>query len=62
MHNIFTTNDKVQLQSWLQFKVTTLLNIINITTYFENLTVGLDVLYAFNTYVKFYANRILVII
>ena len=33
------------------------LNIINITTYFENLTVGL--LYAFNTYVKFCDNKIL---
>ena len=36
-----------------------LLNIINITIYFENLTVGLHVLYAFNTYLKFCDNRIL---
>ena len=31
----------------------------NITIYFENLTVGLHILYAFNTHVKFYANQIL---
>ena len=31
---------------------------INITTYFENLTVRLYVLYTLNTYVKFYVNRI----
>ena len=37
----------------------TLLNIINIITYFENLTIGLHVLYTFNTRVKFYVNRIL---
>jgi len=39
-----------------------LLNIINITIYFENLTVRLHVLYALNTHVKFYVNRILFII
>ena len=37
-------------------KVTTLFNIINITTYFENLTVGLYILYALNTCVKFCGN------
>ena len=31
----------------------------NITTYFENLTIELHVLYALNTYVKFCVNRIL---
>ena len=32
---------------------------IDITTYFENLTIGLHVLYVFNTYIKFCANQIL---
>ena len=32
---------------------------INITTYFENLTVELHVFYSFNTHIKFYVNRIL---
>ena len=32
---------------------------INITTYFENLTVKLYVLYTLNTYVKFCVNQIL---
>ena len=32
-------NDKVQLQNLLQPKGTTLLNKINITIYFENLTI-----------------------
>ena len=32
---------------------------INITAYFENLTVELHVLYAFNTHVNFCINRIL---
>ena len=36
-----------------------LLNKINITTYFENLTVELHVLYTLNTHVKFCVNRIL---
>ena len=40
-------------------KVVTLLNKINIVTYFENLTVELHVLYALNTYVRFYVNQIL---
>ena len=40
-------------------KATALLNKINITTYFYNLTVELHVFYAFNTRVKFCANRIL---
>ena len=29
----------------------------NALTYFENLTVELHVLYAFNTYIKLYVNR-----
>ena len=40
-------------------KTIILLNIINITTYFENLTVGLHVLYDLNTHVKFCPNWIL---
>ena len=32
---------------------------INITTYFENLTFKLNILYVLNTYVKFSVNRIL---
>ena len=39
-----------------------LLNKINITTYFENLTVELHVLYSFNTQIKFCINQILFII
>ena len=35
------------------------LNKINITTYFENLTIELHVIYALNTHVKFCVNRIL---
>ena len=31
----------------------TVVNIINITTYFKNLTIGLHILYALNTHVKF---------
>ena len=38
---------------------TTLFNKINITTYFENLTAELHVLYTLNTHVKFYVNWIL---
>ena len=38
---------------------TTSLKKINIVTYFENLTVGLHVLYNFNIHVKFYVNRML---
>ena len=41
------------------YKITTLLNKINITIYFENLTIELHVLYALNTHVKFCINRIL---
>ena len=40
-------------------KATTLPNKINITSYFENLTIELHVLYAHNTHVKFCVNRIL---
>ena len=40
-------------------KPITLLNKINIITYFKNLTVELHILYAFNTYVRFYVNQIL---
>ena len=39
--------------------VTTLFNIINITTYFENLIIELHVLYALNKHVKSCANQIL---
>ena len=34
-------------------------NKINITIYFENITVELHVLYAYNTHVKFCVNKIL---
>ena len=37
----------------------TLFNKVNITTYFENLTVKLHVLYSLNTNVKFCVNKIL---
>ena len=37
----------------------TLLNKINIITYFENLTIELHVLYALNIFVKFFINHIL---
>ena len=37
----------------------TSINKINITSYFENLTVQLYVLYTLNTHVKFYINYIL---
>ena len=40
-------------------KTTTLVNIINIPKYFENLTVRLHVLYTLNTYVKFCDYQIL---
>ena len=43
---------------WTKFSYR-LLNKINIITYFKNLTVELHVLYALNTYVKFYVNKIL---
>ena len=42
-----------------QPKTTNSLNKINITTYFENLTVELYVLYVFNIHVKFCVNQIL---
>ena len=51
--------DKIQLQNQLQPKVTILLNKINITIYFENITVKLHVLYALNRLVKFCVNQIL---
>ena len=35
---------------------------IYILTYFENLTIGLHVLYVLNTHIKFCSNRILFII
>ena len=62
LHNSANDNsqaNKVSLQNQLQYKTTTLLNKINITTYFENLTVELHVLYALNIHVKFCVNRIL---
>ena len=51
-------NDKVQLQNWLQSQATNSLNKINITTYFENLTIKLHVLYALNTHINFCVNQI----
>ena len=48
-----------KILSKIVLKVTILLNIIHIITYFENLTIKLHVLYALNTYVKFCINRIL---
>ena len=36
--------------------------IINMSTYFENLTIKFHILYIFNTYVKFRINQILFII
>ena len=51
--------EKIQLQNWLQLQTTILLNKINITIYFENLTVGLHVLYILNTLIKFCVNWIL---
>ena len=36
-----------------------LLNKINITTYFVNLTIELHILYTLNAHIKFYVNRIL---
>ena len=42
-----------------QSLVTNLLNKINITIYFENLTVELHVLYVLNAHIKFCANWIL---
>ena len=53
------TKYKVWLQNWLYPKTINFLNKINITIYFENLTVKLYVLYTFITHVKFYVNRIL---
>ena len=50
--------DKFQLENFLQSKTTTLINKINITIYFENLTFELYALYALNTYAKFFINRI----
>ena len=47
--------EKVQLQNQLWSKAITSFKTINIITYFENITVGLHVLYAFNTHVKFCA-------
>ena len=49
-------------KNWLQTQATTLLNKINITIYFENLTFELHGLYALNTHVKFCVNLILFII
>ena len=40
-------------------KAITLLNKINITTYFKNITIELHVFYVLNTHVKFCVNRIL---
>ena len=41
------------------YKIGTLLNKINITTYFENITIELNVLYTLNTHIKFCINWIL---
>jgi len=40
----------------LQVKITTLLNKININTYFENLTIELHALNVLTTHVKIYVN------
>ena len=54
----FTHNKK-----WIKFSYKINCNLqlylINIITYFENLTVELHVLYALNTHVKFCVNQIL---
>ena len=41
-------NEQSLATKWLYSKVTTLLNKINITIYFKNLTIELHVLYALN--------------
>ena len=53
---MFSSLEKIKLQNWLY---QTLINIINITIYVENITVRLRVLYIFNKYVKFCINQIL---
>ena len=45
-----------QLMHYFSSKVTTLLNKIDITAYFKNLTDELHVLYMLNTHVKFCVN------
>ena len=64
--NMFNLNLRMKKFSYkigcnlkLQPKATTLLNIINIIIYFENLIIGLHFPYALNTYVKFCDNQIL---
>ena len=51
--------NKVWLQTQLQAKATTLTKNINITTYFENQTDELHVLYVFKTNIKFHVNWML---
>ena len=62
-YDTISTNNKANLsrtklsyKTWLWPNTTYLLNKINISTYFENLTVELHILYAFSTHVKFCVN------
>ena len=48
-YTIFFFKYNIWLQTWLSLKVIILTKKINMTTYFENLTVRLHVLYVFNT-------------
>ena len=48
MRNIKIYIDKVWLQTWLEPKITTLAKKINMTIYFENLTIRLHILYVLN--------------
>ena len=48
-----------KVQTCLELMITTFTDKINMIIYFENLIIGLHVLYILNTYVKFRVNRIL---
>ena len=61
-HNVLKISMLKNLRTKFSKKIgysLTLLNKINITIYFENLTVKLHVLYTHNTHIKFCVNRIL---
>ena len=71
MIKLHTNSDFItcSIVKWIKFSykisynlTITLFNKVNITTYFENLTVELYVLYFLNTNVKFCVNQILFII
>ena len=71
MIKLHTDSDFItcSIVKWIKFSykisynlTITLFNKVNITTYFENLTVELYVLYFLNTNVKFCVNQILFII